>query len=83
MPRVLSAGADTLAARYLVEALQNPTPNVPFATINDTYHKSLRSFTELFNTIPKYVEQQSTNRHDGRRQEVSVEIDQVSAPITH
>ena len=36
MPIVLSAGVATLAAQHLVEAIQKPTPNTPFATIYDT-----------------------------------------------
>ena len=41
MPRVSSADAATPAARYLVEALKSPTPNAPFATINETHHTAL------------------------------------------
>ena len=72
MPRFLSAEADTLAAGYLVEALQNPTPNAPFSTINYTHHIVLRIIAELFNIIKKYVERQSTNRNNGWRWEVAV-----------
>ena len=64
---VSSADAATISAQNLVEALQNPSPNAPFATINDTHHETLRSLVELFNIIPKAAEQQSTNRHDGCR----------------
>ena len=53
MPRVSSANAATLAARYLVEALKQPTPNAPFATINDTHHTALRNLAEIFNVISK------------------------------
>ena len=70
MSRVLSADAATLAARYLVEALKNLTPNKPFAKINDTHHTSLRSLAEIFNIIPKVAEKQSTNRNKERRREV-------------
>ena len=38
MPRFLSADAATLSAQYLVEELQNPMPNAPFTTINETPH---------------------------------------------
>ena len=65
MPRVLSADADTLAAQDLVEALQKPTSNAPFETINDTHHAALISMVELFNIIPKSAETKSTNRHNG------------------
>ena len=72
MPRVFSDDAATLAARDLVEALQNPTPNAPFATINDTHHTELINIAELFNIISKGVEQQSINRNNGRRSEVEM-----------
>ena len=86
MPRMLSTDATTLSVRYLVEALQKPTPNAPFKTINDTHHTALIIMEELFNIIPKAAEKQSTNRHNGRwkdLQEVSAEPDQVRAPVTH
>ena len=67
MSRVSSAGAATLAAQELVESLKNPTPNAPFATINDTHHTGLIIMALLFNIIPKSAEQKSTNRHNGRR----------------
>ena len=63
IPRVLSADATTLAARYLVESLQKPTPNTPFAIINGTHNSVLRSLAGF----TKSVEQQSNNRHNGRR----------------
>ena len=66
MPRILSADITTLAERYLVEALQKPTRNAPFTTINDTHHTALIITEELFNIIPNPVEKQSTNRHNGR-----------------
>ena len=43
IPRVSSSDADTLAARYLVEALKHPTPNEYSETINDTHHTALRN----------------------------------------
>ena len=61
IPRAFSSYSATLAEQYLVEALQNPTPNTPFATINETNHTALRSLSESFNIIPKVVEQQSSN----------------------
>ena len=63
MPRVSSTDADTLAVQDLVESLQNPTPNVLFATINYTHHTALRILAGLFNIIPKALEQQSTHRN--------------------
>ena len=57
MPIFLSADAATLAAQYLVEELQKPTPNAPFATINDTHHETLIILEDLFNIIPKDTEQ--------------------------
>ena len=86
MPRVSSADADTLAARFFVEVLQNPTPNSPFAIINDTHHAALRTLAELFNIITKSTEHQSTNRHNGRRwkrQDVEDESEKVISPVTH
>ena len=85
IPRVLSADAATLSARNLVESLLNPTPNAPFATIDDTHHAALRSLADLFNIIPKSAEQQSTKRHNvwhGKRQEEAAKPDHVSAPVT-
>ena len=58
MPIVSSSNAYTLAAQALVEALKQPTPNTPFATINYTPHTALRNLAELFNFIPKVAEQQ-------------------------
>ena len=49
MPIVLSADEDTLSAQDLVEALQKPTTNAPFATIN---------YVKIFNIIPKDAEHQ-------------------------
>ena len=72
IPRVSSAVAATLAVRNLVGSLQNPTTKAPFAKINDTHHTALRNIAELFNNIPKVAEQQSTNRHNGRRREVEM-----------
>ena len=63
--KILSADAATPAAQYLVESLQNPKPNAPFATINDTHHTALIIIAELFNNIPKSAEQKSSNRHNG------------------
>ena len=86
IPRVLFDHAGTLASKDLVEALQNPTPDTPFATINETNYATLRIIAELFNIIPKAAEQQSTNRHNRRhreRQDVASKSDQVSAPVTH
>ena len=66
MPRVLSADADTLAAQDLVEALQKPTSNAPFETINNTHHAALINQAELFNIIPKAAEKnQPTDIMDG------------------
>ena len=45
IPRVSSSDADTLAARYLVEALKHPTPNASSETINDTHHTALRNLS--------------------------------------
>ena len=59
-----SADAATISAQNLVEALQIPSPNAPFATINDKYNKLLRSLSEQSDIIPKASEQQSTNRHN-------------------
>ena len=70
MPGVSSADATTLAVRDLVEALKQPTPNIPFSTINDTNHNALRNLAEIFNIVPKVSEQKSTNRHNVRRSEV-------------
>ena len=53
MPRVLSDDTSTLSAQYLVELLQNPTPNAYVATTNNTYHTSLRNLAELLNIITK------------------------------
>ena len=53
---VLYANAAMLSAQDLVEALQNPTPNAHFSTINDTYHTALINLEELFNVIPKEAE---------------------------
>ena len=83
MARVLSAGVATLAARDLVEALKNSTPNAPFATINDTHNTALRILAGLFNIVPKSAGQTLTNRHNGRQQEVSIKPEQFSTPITH
>ena len=84
--RVSPDDAATLAARYLMEELQNPRPNEPFTTICDTHHAALRSLEEVFNIIPKYAEQESTNIHNGprlERQEVAAKLEQVSAPVTY
>ena len=81
-----SADVAILAAQDLVEALQKRMLNAPSTTINDTDHILLRILTELFNIIPKSLEQKPTNRHNGKRRErqyVSVEPYQVSAPVTH
>ena len=83
MPRVLSADTATLAAQNLVEVLQNPTPNAPFAKINDTHHTDLINLAEFSNIIPKVSGKQSTNRYDGRRWKVEIKPDQVRATITH
>ena len=56
--RVSSDDADTIAARDLVQALQNQTPNISFATINETHQTALRNFVELFNMITKVAEKQ-------------------------
>ena len=55
MPIVKPSDAATLAAQDLVESLQNPIPNAPFATINDTHHTKLRNLMGLLNIIPKGV----------------------------
>ena len=83
---VSSADAATLAARDLVEALQNPTTNEPFENINDTHHAEFKITEELFNIIPRSAEQQSINRHNERhweRQDVAAEPEKVNAPVTH
>ena len=69
IPTFLSDDADTLAAQYLVEELQKPTPNALFEKINDTHHTLLRSMDNLFNIIPKSAEQQSNGRNNGQRWE--------------
>ena len=53
IPIVSSANTATSEDRDSVEALKYPTPNAPFATINDTNHTTLRNLEELFNVIPK------------------------------
>ena len=86
MPRVLSDDTATLAAQDLVESLQNPMLNAPLVTTNYTHHTALRFLAELFNIIPKAVEQKSTNINNGRqwdKQEISVKPDQVISPVTH
>ena len=83
MPRVLSSKAAILSVRYLVEVLQNPMPNSPFATINETHHTVLIVLAGLFNIVPKSAGQTLTNRHNGRQQEVSIKPEQFSTPITH
>ena len=72
MPTFSSAGEATLSARYLMETLQKTTPKAPFATINVAHHTPLRSLKEIFNIIPKSLEQQSANKKNGRRQEMKV-----------
>ena len=62
----MSADADTPEARDLVEALQKPTSNAPFETINNTHHAALIIQAELFNIIPKATEtNQPTDIMDG------------------
>ena len=58
MPRVSSSNAAILSAPNLLEALTQPTPNAPFATINDTNRTTLRNLEGLFNFIPRVEEQQ-------------------------
>ena len=41
MTRVSSSDAATIEARDLVEELEPPTPDKPFAKINDTHHTTL------------------------------------------
>ena len=57
MPRFLSADSATLAAQDLVEASQEPTQKALFSTINYTHYTALISIEEIFNIIPKVVEQ--------------------------
>ena len=83
MPRVSSADAATLSARYLVEALKHPTTNTYFATINDANNTSLRNLAELFNIIPIGEEHQLTNRNNGERCEVEREPEQGCTKVTH
>ena len=66
-----------------MEALKNPTPNAPVATINYTHHTTLINLVELFNSIPKVVEQQSTDRHNIRRSEVLNTLEQTCAKVIH
>ena len=50
------------------------------------HNTALIILAELFNIITKSAEQQSTNRHKGRRherQEVSVKSDQLSVAVIH
>ena len=85
-PRDSYDDAANLTVQDLVESLHKLPKNEPFSTINDTHHAALRILAELFNIIPKFAEQQSTNRHSGRRQEsqeVAAEPDQVTASVTH
>ena len=83
IPRFLSADTATIAARDLLKALKNLTPNTPFAKMNDTHHTMLIFLEVLFNIIPKVAEKQSTSRHNGRRQEVEMEPHQGHAQLTH
>ena len=76
IPRVSSSDGATLASQYLVEELKHPTPNKPFATINDTHHTALRHLVELFYIINKGAEKKSTRRHNGRQYEVEKETEQ-------
>ena len=66
MPRTSPADAATLSSRDLIEELQNPVPDAPFVTFNDTHHAALKSLAEIFNIIPKDSEK-ITDRHYGRR----------------
>ena len=63
IPRVSCSDTATLAAKDLLESLQEPTPNTLFAKINDTHHTVLRILSELFNIIPKAAKKQSCNRY--------------------
>ena len=56
MTRVPSADAATLAPQNLLKELQNPTPNTPLVTINDTHYTTIIILEELFNIIRKALE---------------------------
>ena len=55
MSRISSADATTLAARHLIEELQNPILDEPSAAFNETHNTALQSLVEIFNIIPRYV----------------------------